>query len=267
MGVWQKVTLVLRVGATAFAGLVTLTAALRALGLFTTTPPALDTWAWVIALIIIGVDNVATLFTRSARAKKAARNAAIETTLMGLLISLARSGDMRFEELGASVFVPSAWDRFLRRGAKARKLKRIVRFRPSGYPQQSGVRWTPEKGAVGECWTRQRSARRDWNAVARRWGGDEVSEERFKQIPPGTREGFEYDEFTRIAGKYSEIVAEPIWHTGKERLIIGVLAIDRSYLAEDASFKAHLTTSEKLQIAAATASTVGGILSSKADGA
>lgn len=160
----------MRIGAAAFAAVVGLIGVVRSSGLFPDFPvtPNLDTAAWIIALVIIGVDNVASLITRSARRRRAVRNAEIEKALMALLVSVAKRGELRFEELGASVFVASRRDRFFRPHKQPKRLIRIVRFRPADYPQQSGVDWSPAKGAVGEAWTKRKTAKRDWNAVARR---------------------------------------------------------------------------------------------------
>lgn len=89
----------------------------------------------------------------------------------------------------------------------------------------------------------------------------------FEKLAPATRQGFSYTEFFSIVGKYSEIIAEPVWHRGKERSVVAVLSVDRSYIAEDANFKTHLNTPETLDKIAATALTVGGSLSVKAEDA
>jgi hypothetical protein len=266
MRAWGITATVLRVGAASFAGLVALAAGLRAMGLLP-EKPELDTAAWVIALVIIGVDNVGTLFTRGARRRRAVRDKDIEKALMALLITIAKGRDLRFEELGASVFVASRWDRFARRGRVPKRLKRIVRFRPADYPQQSGVAWTPGKGAVGEAWTKKKTAVRDWNAVARKWGEAELDQAGFETLPKSTRQGFTLDEFCSIVGKYSEIIAEPVWHTGKERSVIAVVSIDRSYIADDANFKVHLNTTDTRDKIAATALTISGTLSPKNESA
>lgn len=263
---WSRIVLVLRVSAALFALIVGVLSVLEHYELVTLSPN-FDPWVWSVSLAIIAADNVGSLTSRGIRARLGSRNAEIEKALMGLLINLAKARPLRFEEMGASVYVPWWRDRVLRKPESEVRLKRVVRFRPAGFPQQSGVSWTPAKGAVGECWRLKKTVHKNQHASAREYAGAEITAEQFTAIPEASRAGFDLDEFRSIAGKYAEVLAEPIWDPRKERRIVGVLAIDRPYKGEDASFKVEFSRRATREVAAAAASLISGNLVSKADGA
>lgn len=227
--------------------------------------PGLEKTAWVVNLVIIAVDSLGGLAANRVRKHRRERLAGIEKALMGLLIQLDRNERLRFAELGASVYVPSRWSNFFQRPQSKVRLKRIVRFRPAGYPQQSAIAWVGAKGLVGAAWCTRHAQYADFSALARRWGGKDISPERFSKIPEETRAGFTLEEFRRVVGKYSEIAAEPLWHEGKERKLIGVLSVDRAFDAKDENYVAQLGVIETQSIIAATASTISGILKPKMD--
>ncbi|MGC5224894.1 hypothetical protein ACPW96_20205 [Micromonospora sp. DT81.3] len=263
---WSRTVFWLRIGAALFAGAVGVLAVLDYYGVITLLP-SFEPIVWSISLAIIAVDNIGSLISRGIRARVGRRNERIEKALMGLMISLVKNRSLRFEDLGVSVYVPWWRDRFRRRPHMHVRLKRIVRYRPAGYPPQSGVSWTPGKGVVGEAWSRRKTRHKNWHAIAARYAGQDITEDQFLQIPEATRYGFAYEEFVSIVGKYSEVLAEPIWHGWKDRVMVGVLAIDRPYKAEEHTFRTQLDKKPTLEVAAASASTVGGILKPKADGA
>lgn len=259
---WPRVVFWLRLGAVAWVTLVGVVAALQASG---TVPrlPKLEPWAWAFSLVILGIDNAGTLISRGVHKIARERNAELEKALMSLLIDVARSGGVRFEDLGASVFQPSRLDRLVRR--EPHQLVRTVRFRPSDYPLQSGIDWAPSKGAVGAAWSGRKEVYKNWRNIAERWGGvDDMSDDQFKRISASSRMNFSKKEFLAIAGKYSEVLVLPIWHRKKNRMI-GVLSIDRAFKAEDATFTPELEKKGTREVAAATASLVGRILHPNGD--
>lgn len=258
---WERVVLFLRIAAAAWAGVVLVIAALQHYDVVPTTPK-LEPWVWVISLAIIAVDNVGTLFARRVRSRRDERARKLEAALMTLLIQIVKPRDLRFEDLGAHVYIPSRADLLFRR-TDVRRFQRVKRFRPAGFPQQSGIDWSPSKGTVGDCWRTKRTAYKDWEAIARTYGGRDLTEAEYDALPAETRHGFSRAEFHAIAGKYSEIIAEPIWSGRNERALVGVLAVDRAYQDNESTFEARLDTRATREIASTAASVVGSILKPK----
>ncbi|WP_168626987.1 hypothetical protein [Cryobacterium sp. BB307] len=252
----------MRIGALLWVTVVGVTAALQANGLVPNLP-RLEPFAWAFSLVVIGVDNAGSLVVRRWEDNRAILSRKIETALMALLIGLVKGKkELRFEELGANVYTVSWLDKTLQRSDEARRLKRIKRFRP-GYPQQSGIRWTPRTGTVGQCWSERREVHWTGHNLAKRHAGTSFSEEEFLNIRKDTRQGFTREEFQSIVGKYSEILAVPIWHPQKDGKMLGVLTIDRAYKQSDDVFVPMLAKSG--ESAAATASVVARNLISSDD--
>lgn len=240
---WAAISLTARIAIIAYTAIVGLGAALTALGIITALPK-LDTWVWFISLIVLGVENIVTLVIRHFRSKRGSRGAKLEDALASALIQIVRENPaLHLEELGANVYWFSRWDRFRRADHKQTRLNRIARFRPGRYPQESGVAWSAGKGTVGLCWSMKKRVHRDWHAVAERWGNVELDQKAFETIPEGTRCGFTLTEFQAIAGKYSEVLAEPIWDSRKNGVMLGVITIDRAY--RPAASEVHMPQLDK----------------------
>ncbi|KAM9866739.1 hypothetical protein ACIFOC_00431 [Leucobacter aridicollis] len=252
---WARIVLVLRIATLVFAGLVTL-------GLFLSAQKIIEInsgwekWVWGTTLVVIVVDNVGTLFTRRHFRIKHQREKDIENTLMSTLLAISRTKRVRFEELGMSVYVPRRFNwKFWQSRSRPRMLKRIHRFRPSGFPQQSGIAWTELTGAVGECWRDRKLVYWDGVAIARRHSPEALSEmtqQAYESISTETKQGFSLEQFKSITGKYSEVAATPIWDNRLERKLIGILTIDRAYVNGHDYTKRALTNTairENLQIA------------------
>ena len=261
---WGKTVFVLRISAAVWAGLVGLGVVLQIAQVIPALPK-LEPYVWGVSLAIIAVDNVGTLFVRKARADREARDQKIQSTLQAALRQLVASRDLRLEDLGANVYLASNWKRMRRSPASTVKLERTARYRPIGYPQQSGIAWTGTTGAVGECWRKRGVVYKNWHAVAEKYGGVEMTEPAFLKIAADTRNGFSYREFLTIVGKYSEIVAEPIWHPGNERVILGVLAIDRAYQDGSSTFVPLLGKRATYETAGLAARAIGAILKPKVE--
>jgi hypothetical protein len=251
----------MRIGAVLWVAAVGIVAALQASGLVPDLPK-LEPWAWAVSLVVLGVDNAGTLVLRAQQSHRRGQNQQIEKALQSLLIEVAKGGKVRFEELGASVYRPSRRDRFNRKDQDPDLILRVVRYRPAGYPQQSGVTWTPSKGIVGRAWSSRREAYIDWRPIVARYAGvaDMTDEQFLKKIPEKTRLGFTRTEFVAIVDKYSEILAVPIWHGRKDNKLVGVLSIDRAYKADDATFNPQLNAKGTREVAVATGSVVARIL-------
>jgi hypothetical protein len=260
---WDGLVRVLRIVAAAWVGLIAIVAALQAGGLVPELPK-LEPFAWVFSLVIIGVDSAGSLVANKVRRNRASQQSRTEKALMGLVLNLSRQRVLRFEELSVSVFVPTRWSRvmrwLLRRDADDIRLARFQQFRPAGFPAQSGVRFTPAKGVVGECWRGRKFVHKDLDAIAGRWGSVELTPEAFGRIKPTTRQGFSQEEFQTVAGKYLEIAAEPIWHPTKDGKLVGVLSLDRPRSETIDEFRPKLASEETQQQLVAIARLVGDIL-------
>jgi hypothetical protein len=250
---WSRGIFWVRIAAAIFAAGAGLLTALDFYGAITLSPK-FEPAVWAVSLVIIGGDNIGTLISRKFHSNQTAREKQIDKALMGLLISLAETQALRFEHLGASVYVSPWWDR------SNKRLKRVRRFRPAGYPLQSGISWTSVTGAVGECWTAHAVVHKDWSKIARKYHGVILDEAQFAKVSVATRHGFTCEQFNAIAGKYSEILAVPVWHGRNERRQIGVLTIDRAFQEDEATFTARLNIKGNIDVASATASAVGTIL-------
>jgi len=209
-----------------------------------------------VSLIVIALDNLVTLIRRGARDKRVKRELEISNALMALLLNVGKQNSLRFEQLGACVYVAKKpiWTR-------TTELVRISRFRPSGYPQQSGVTWRPKKGVVGQAWGDRKTTYKNWHAVAERYSNAEITDESFKKIGLAARSGFTKADFVSIVGKYSEILAEPIWDTRVKKKCIGIVAIDRQYEAGVAVEGEPLNHADTRSFLSTTAALLGTVLS------
>lgn len=256
---WPAISLTVRVIIVAYTVLVGLGAALKAVGVITPLPQ-LESWVWFVSLIVLGVENIVTLVIRHFRKTKIDRAAKLEDALASALIQIVRtSPKLHLEELGANVYVVSRFDSFFNKPHDRMRLRRVARLRPARYPQQSGVEWASGKGAVGLCWAGKKRVYKDWFALAEKHGDADLDQAAFEQIPAATRCGFTRTEFLSIVGKYSEVLAEPIWDPRKTGVILGVITIDRAYRASNEVHMPQLnkrTTHESVGIAAGVVSRI-----------
>ena len=184
---WAKTVAWLRAAAALWAGIIGVLAILQGLNVIPTAPKV-EAFVWVVSLSIIALDNVGTLVSRRIHSRRTQREEKLDQAAMSLAIALAQTQAVRFEELGICIYVETRWSKVFGRSRPQEGLKRIRRFRPAGYPQQSGVTWTSAKGTVGECWTNKTVVHKDWSAIARRWGGAAMNDDAgFKRIPEATR--------------------------------------------------------------------------------
>ncbi len=262
---WKRLTLVLRIGAVLWAAILGLTVALQSTGLVPDLPK-LEPFAWAVSLIIIAGDNVGSLAARKLRRDRNEQLAEVRTALSGILIELSKTDEMRFEELGASVWTVPNWRERYLYFWKPNILKRAVRERPAQFPQKSAIEWTPGKGNIGRCWEQQATQYLDCHARADRWSGDTPTEAEFAALPEQDRAGLTYADFLKIAKKYTEVLAEPIWHPTRENVLIGVLSIDRARRLDGGSFTPQLDPEKSGHRAATTAVMVGRILKSRSQG-
>ena len=265
---WVRFVTWARAGAALWAGLITLGVVLQQLKLVPELP-RLESYVWVISLAIIAVDNIGTLVSRKIHSRWTQRSQKLDKAAVSLGVALAHHHKaVRFEEIGVSVYVETLRSRIDRRlGIRSvASLKRLSRSRPTGHPQQSGIAWTAGKGTVGMCWLEQKTIYKNWHPIALRWGEAEFEDDAsYLKLGKNSRQGLDRPEFAKIIGKYSEVLAEPIWDHRKERRLMGVLAVDRVFRREEDPFMPQFDSAGTRQQAAAAASAVSRILLPNSD--
>ncbi|MFF7684132.1 hypothetical protein ACFZA2_15395 [Microbacterium sp. NPDC007973] len=261
MLLWSRLVLVMRFVAIGWAAVVGVWSGLVYYELID-PKPSLEPWGWIASIVLIGVENAGTLIVRRFRSRSTDQNARIESTLKTALLQVTQSREVTYQDLGASVFVPTLWSRVRRHSGAQVRLKRISRFRPAGYPQQSGVSWTGAKGVIGTALRSKTHSYTDFSPIIRRYGVDPIPLPVFNSLPGRFKLGLDLDEFNSAIGKYSEIVAIPIWQDGKDRGLIGVLSIDRAYEADESENRV-LNRRATRETAATAAASIGSILKPK----
>lgn len=261
MSAWSRLVLFMRFVAIAWAVVVGVWSGLVFYGIIS-PKPSLEPWGWVASIVLIGVENAGTLVVRRYRTVHGDQAARIESTLKSALLQIAQSREVAYQDLGASVFVPTWWSRVRRHSGNKIRLKRISRFRPAGYPQQSGVSWTGAKGVVGTALRSKNYSYTDFSSVIKKLGGAVITRTEFDQLAARFKLGMDLDEFNRTIGKYSEIVAEPVWHGGKDDVLVGVISIDRAYETDESEVRVLERRSTR-ETAATAAASIGSILKPK----
>lgn len=261
MLLWSRSVLVLRFAAIGWAAVVGIWSGLVFYGLID-PKPSLEPWGWIASIILIGVENAGTLIVRRYRTVHGDQTARIESTLKTALLQIAQSREVSYQDLGASVFVPTWWSRVRRHTGGKIRLKRISRFRPAGYPQQSGVSWTGAKGVIGTALRSKGLSYTDFSPMIKKHGDAGLTQAVFEKLPSRFKLGLDLDEFNGTFGKYSEIVAEPVWQDGKDRVLLGVLSIDRAYETDESENRVLERRSTR-ETAATTAASIGSILKPK----
>ncbi|KRD07782.1 hypothetical protein ASE48_10115 [Mycobacterium sp. Root265] len=192
--------------------------------------PMVAVWAACGVGLVALFDNVRLIkFKYDARERNAAR-ARLYRPMFSALVALSdiREGIHVFD-LGVSVFkISRVW--FLWCGVipwSEKRLVRIVRLRLSDSPNESNVRWTKGKGAIGVCWQSNVAVHHDRRADAATWGknGQYPSEAQFADLQDDQKRGMNREEFIQTIDKYGEILAVPMVtpHKGEQ---LGVLSVD-----------------------------------------
>jgi hypothetical protein len=110
-----------------------------------------------------------------------------------------------------------------------RRLRRVVRYRLNEYPQGWGIQWSDRKGVVGQAMRDISPRHFDWREVAAAWNRPgNLPWEAYTSLSEAERMGFSYDEYRKVARKYSEGLAVPIVSNGQGR-VLGVFAVDLPY--------------------------------------
>lgn len=130
---WSRTVLVLRFVAIGWAAVVGVWSGLVFYEIIEPRP-SLEPWGWIASILLIGIENAGTLIVRRARSINGEKSDRIESTLKTALLQIAQARVASYQDLGASVFVPTWWSRVLRHSGKQMRLKRIARFRPAATP-------------------------------------------------------------------------------------------------------------------------------------
>lgn len=140
--------------------------------------------------------------------------------LRGAILSIGDVTGVQDREVGANVY------RVVRRWywPWRQHLSLVAHERFSASPQPSSVRWTANKGVIGEAWSAKRTVSADLTAEdqALKSVTDEAS---FKALSGALKQGFSFSEFNSIRGKYAEALACPIFD-GANQAVIGMLSVD-----------------------------------------
>jgi hypothetical protein len=169
------------------------------------------------------------------------------TTLGQAILELGRMG-LQLEELGVSAFLVK------RRMAVPwqQVLSRIGKVRFPGSPGPSRILWTKEKGVIGRCWKEENVVMKDTGAVHRDLlDGTEAA---WNAASDETTLGLTYEEFRRIRGKYSAVVAVPIMSETEGRVAF------RGCVAADVRWGGNidpLFTTEAVEVLLDAAATIG----------
>lgn len=141
------------------------------------------------------------------------------------------------------------------------RLHRVVRFRLNVAPEPSDIDWTPDKGAVGKCWTSKKAQFNRWHELCDKYVSEtELTDLQWRRIEAGKSFGFTRSEFESMLGKYSEVGAFPL--KDRDGLLIGVISIDIPYEAVSDS-RTLLDTREIKGAALAAASLMRNTLASR----
>lgn len=267
MKMWSTTVGWLRGLAALWSGLIAAGVALQHLQILPPLPK-IEPWVWAVSLAIIAVDNIGTLLTRRVQSRSKNIEQKLDRVAVSLILAYVRAQPgLRFEELGVSFYRPTRMSRLLRRAhlSNGVQLDRVRKYRP-GDDRRSGVKWSNEKGVVGACWSGRKSVYKNVHHISKSWRDvDAISDAKYRSMSPETTQGFDRDEFLATVGKYSEVLAEPIWDNKKDTKLLGVLSVDRSFVTDDDHYKPLLDDKSSGTAAAAAASAAGRILSGNDD--
>lgn len=257
---WSKIVLVLRIVAVVWAIVLAVALFLASQGKIELSPD-LEAAGWVISIIIIGVDNAGTIARRKANSDRNRLRTDIDQAVLPMLTQMSETGSVRFEHLGASVYVCKK--RWWWPSDKPKEIRRIRRVRPSNFPTRTGVRWTTKSGQVGASHSGSIVVYTDWHAAGLEWRKHRSRLDprtAFDELDESVRGSHSYEEFTAAAGRYSEIIAIPLFDPSRDSTVIGVLTIDRAFIAESTDYKPFLDTQVAERIYAGPQELVASIL-------
>jgi hypothetical protein len=183
-------------------------AAVFAIGLARFGKPAgfwVERSAWI--LIALGVTAIVPLMQvmisewgEKSRRSAIERARKIEAFLVASLIHLVRHAGADWENIGVQVFL-------VRRRLWRRHHVRAAKVRLGAVPS-SGTDWTEGKGIIGLCWaTRAQQCVDLASHFAPYLGCDKAS---WDALPDRIRFGLDFEDFTRLGGKYGVVAAVPI---------------------------------------------------------
>lgn len=176
--------------------------------------PTVAFWIVVAAGLVVFVQTVrgAARLNRLPRQQQHQRQ--LEKAVLASLKSISDVTHIDLTEIGGCVYT-------VRRRLwpfRPRRLRRVARYRLNEHPQGSGIQWSDRRGVVGQAMRDVAPRHFDWREVAAAWNRPEnVPWEAHASLPEAARRGFSYDEFRKVARKYSEGLAVPIVSDGQGR--------------------------------------------------
>lgn len=196
-------------------------------------------WLTLTLAVVTFADKIVSIEGEKSALERETARTRVNNVLAALIVELWEETEVNPKHLGVSVFTS--------RGSSASlRLARVVRYRISNDPQATKVSWRSNKGAVGTCWSTHNAIHRDWHKQLKQWKPD-LTEGDYASIPRADRDGFTYQEFQRIGGKYSEVMAFPVLSEGGAML--GVISVD---IAAKAGLSTRVLTDHLEGIVAAT---------------
>ncbi len=213
--------------------------------------PILEAWTLIVAGAIVFVDSVIGLARDLRRRSIESNDLRVKKAVTAAQWTISKETGVDLALIGGSVFLTKRT-----RPRSETKLRRIARERISDSPQQSAVKWTTGKGAIGRALKERRTVHVDWTRIAQRHSG-EISEKAFDALPAATRAGLAFDEFRSIVDKYAEILAVPIFVGEK---CVGVLAIDVPMTVEHSGLGTCLNPQAVREIAESCAAVLSDVL-------
>lgn len=215
--------------------------------------PGLRTAA-VVAAAVLAFGATAGAALREFRAPEVdARRDDVRLLLQGLALTVFDLTDIDVRDLGLAVYLVRR-ERLL---PWRRRLVRVHRERAARRPSASDVVWRPGKGVIGRCVQSGADEAQDVGADGAAWTRA-TQDDWDLRVPDAVRAGLTLEEFRRLAGRYSVVVATPLLDDrGTTTRVIGCLALD----GPEGSFE-DLSADDVRAAMAEVASTVRRVLTS-----
>lgn len=173
--------------------------------------PTVEFWIIVAAGLVVFVQSLRGAARLSRLPRQEQRQRQLEKAVLASLKSVSDVTHVDLTTIGGCVYA-------VRRHAwpfRHRRLRRLVRYRLSEYPQGSGIKWTDRKGVVGQSLRDVAPRHFNWRQIAADWNDPRnVPRTAYDALPQAERMGFPFEEFRKVARKYSEGLAVPIVSDG-----------------------------------------------------
>lgn len=128
---------------------------------------------------------------------------AMEEPAKACVVGITKITSIPFTDVGVTVFIVLKSRDHPIRGIQ----KRQVRVRMESNPAPTTVRWTKDKGLLGECWRERRDASRDHSQFFD--GYMNCSETDWEKVPDKIRQGLTYGDYQQIR-MFEFVLATPM---------------------------------------------------------